>query len=174
VSHRIAAWLASRAPRERALLAAALGVTAMVVAGLGVLAVWDDLVTLRTRVAAHERELREVRRLAARLRAGGGATTATPAVPLVARLETAAAELVGRERIAGMTPASTALDDGAVEERVALRLAGASLADTVRLLHALESAAPPLHVARLELRKRPDDRTRYEALVEVSEVRVVP
>jgi hypothetical protein len=115
-----------------------------------------------------------VRRLASRVRAEGRVASATPAAPLVARLETAAAELVGRERIAGMTPASATLDDGAVEERVALRLAGASLADTVRLLHALESAVPPLHVARLELRKRPDDRTRYEALVEVSEVRVAP
>jgi hypothetical protein len=174
VRSRLAAWLGSRTPRERALLAAALGVTAAVAVGLTALAVRDDLAALRARVAAHERDLREVRRLAARLRREGRLATAAPAVPLVARLETAASELIGRERIAGMTPASMALEDGAVEERVALRLAGASLADTVRLLHALEASAPPLHVARLELRKRADDRTRYEALVEVSEVRVAP
>jgi hypothetical protein len=50
---------------------------------------------------------------------------------------------------------------------VALRIAGASLADVVRLLHGLESGSPRLAVARLELRKHPDDPTRFDATIEV-------
>lgn len=162
-------WLASRAPRERMLLFVAAALTAVVGSALCALALRDDLRALRARVAAHERELVQVRRLAARLRNDAGAVgTAAGAAPLVARMEAAATAIVGRDRIASMTPASAAAED---EERVALRLAGASLADTVRLLHALGDAAPPLQVTRLELRKRSDDRTRFEATIEVAQTR---
>ena len=70
--------------------------------------------------------------------------------------------------LAAMTPAVAARDGGRREERVALRLAGASLAEVVRLLHVLETATTPLPVARLELRKHPDDPGRFDATVEVA------
>jgi hypothetical protein len=164
-----AAWLAGRSPRERTVLGIAAAVTLAVVAASGVLGVRDDLAALRARVAGHERELGEVRRLAALLRRGGApaARGGPDESSLLTRLEAAAAGVVGRERIAGMTPATAALEDGVQEERVALRLAGASLPEVVRLLHAVEAGDAPLDVARLELRKHPDDASRFDATIEV-------
>lgn len=161
--------LADLSARERRLLAAAAGVTALVLSGRLALAVRDDLATLRARVAAHERELAEVRRAAATLRR----TVPSPAdgddaTPLLGRLESAAGDVVGRERIASMTPAPGATEDGIAEER------DASLVETVRLLHALEGGSPPLRVARLELRKHPDDAERFDATIEVARTRPAP
>ena len=163
-------WLAARTPRERAVVAAAVIAVALGGAAAAALAVHDDLSRLEATVATRERELGTLRRLAADL---GPAPAPSPAggPSLVTRLETAAAAVVGRPRIAGMTPASTPLPEGLREERVALRLTGASLGELVRLLHGLGSADPPIDVARLELRKHPDDPRRFDTTVEA--VRVV-
>jgi hypothetical protein len=90
----------------------------------------------------------------------------------VTRLETAAEAVVGRPRIAAMTPTTAPLPEGLREERVALRLAGTSLAELVRLLHGLGSADPPIEIARLELRKHPDDPRHFDATIEAA--RIVP
>jgi hypothetical protein len=165
----IAVWLAGRTPRERVLL----GLAAVTALGLALAAaaleVREDLRALSARVAGHERELAAVRRLAGALRRGAGAAPREePEAPsLLSRLEAAAAETVGRERVTGMTPTLSALDDGTQEERIELRLSGATLAEVVRLLHALEAGNTPVPVVRLELRKLPDDATRFAATVEV-------
>jgi hypothetical protein len=162
-------WLASRAPRERILLATVAGAGAVAVLLFAALAIHADLAALEDRVASAERELVALRRLAANL---GPTPAPTPAgsPSLVTRLETAAEAVVGRPRIAAMTPTSTPLPEGLREERVALRLAGTSLAELVRLLHGLGSADPPIEVARLELRKHPDDPRHFDATVEVARV----
>ena len=173
---RLAAWLATLSARERTLVAAAAAAAGLGLVASGVLGVRDDLATLGARVVGHERELAAVRRAAAALRRDGapaaGEAADTPA--LLARLEAAATDAVGRERIASMTPTTSPVEDGLAEERVALAVRGASLADTVRLLHRLETADPPLHVARLELRKRPDDPAHFDATVEVAELHAAP
>ena len=173
---RLAAWLAGLSARERTLVAAAAATAALALVARGGLALRDDLATLRARVAGHERELAAVRRAAAALRRGGApaAGEAADAPALLARLEAAVSDAVGRERIASMTPTAGPVEDGLAEERVALAVRGASLADTVRLLHRLETADPPLHVARLELRKRPDDPAHFDATVEVAELHAAP
>jgi len=171
VIERLRSWIASRAPRERVLLVAvtaAGGVGAVLAAAL---AIHADLTALEARVVSREHELTALRRLAADL--GPIPTPAPTGAPsLVTRLETAAEAVVGRPRITAMTPTATALPEGLREERVALRLAGASLAELVRLLHGLGSADPPIDVARLELRKHPDDSRHFDATIEVA--RVVP
>ena len=172
---RFAAWLAGLSTRERALVVAAGGVTALVALASGAVALRDDLVTLRGRVAAHERELADVRRAAAALRRSGPPEPADAGgKALVTRVEAAADGILGRERIASMTPAAGTVEDGLAEERVLVRVTGASLADTVRLLHVLDTASPPLHVTRLELRKHPDDAMRFDATIEVAELRAAP
>jgi hypothetical protein len=157
-------WLADRSPRERRLLAMAAVVTALVLAWQVTVAVRDDLAGLRARVDGHASELADVRRLAVTIGRDAGplAKDATGA-SLLSRLEGTAGAVVGRERIASMTPA-TGVADG---RRVALRVVNASLVETVRLLHALEHDA--LGVARLELRKHPDDPAQFDATVEVAE-----
>ena len=172
---RLAAWLAGLSARERTLVAAAAATAALALVARSGLALRDDLATLRARVAGHERELAAVRRAAAALRRGAPAAgEAADAPALLARLEAAASDAVGRERIASMTPAAGAVEDGLAEERVTLAVRGTSLADTVRLLHRLETAEPPLHVARLALRKHPDDPAHFDATVEVAELHAAP
>jgi len=168
VTERVVAWLAGRSGRERTLLAAAAASAVVAVLALATLAVHDDLAALRRRVAAHERELAGVRVLARRLVAGRPARAAAEGTSLLADVQEAADRVVGRGRIASLTPASGPAADGVAEERVALRLSDAALAEVVGLLHALETAA---HVVRLELRKHPDDPARFEATVEVARLR---
>ncbi len=154
-------WLERLSGRERRLLALAAAAALAIGAGALALAVRDDLATLRARVAGHERELAEVRRLAGALGHETPAPTADTG-SLLGRLEAAAEETVGHERIASMTPVP------GEEARVALRVTDAALGDVVRLLHALEAGSPPLGVARLELRKHPDRPARFDATLEAA------
>jgi len=168
VTDRAIAWLGGRSGRERGLLAAAAASAVVVALTLGALAVHDDLAALRRRVAAHERELAGVRALARRLVAGRPARPAADDASLLAEVQEAADRVIGRGRIASLTPASGPVADGLAEERVSLRLGDAALAEVVGLLHALETAA---HVVRLDLRKHSDDPARFEATVEVARLR---
>ena len=168
MTDRVVAWLAGRSGRERSLLAVAAASAVVLALTLAVLAVHDDLAALRRQVAAHERELAGVRVLARRLAAGRPARAASDDAPLLADVQEATDRVVGRGRIASLTPASGPAADGFAEERVALRLSDAALAEVVGLLHALETAA---HVVRLDLRKHPDDPARFEATVEVARLR---
>lgn len=164
-------WLAARAPRERVLLAVVGTIVGLAGVLAAALAIHADLASLEERVASRERELTALRRLAADL---GPTPTPAPAgsPSLVTRLETAAEAVVGRPRIAAMTPTTAPLPEGLREERVALRLAGTSLSELVRLLHGLGSADPPIEIARLELRKHPDDPRHFDATIEAA--RIVP
>jgi hypothetical protein len=154
-------WLAGRSERERRLVTLAAGVTmATLVASAG-LAVRDDLAMLETRVAAHERELQQVRRLAAGVGTPSGAPEDDGA--LMTRLQSAADAAALADRVTGMTPGA----DGAAG-RLAARLSGTSLAETVRLLHALDRDGPPLGVARLALRKHADDPQRFDVTLEIT------
>ena len=170
MSSELAAWLAARSGRERALLTlAAATVAGALVLGLA-LALRADLNALEASVGARERELATLRRLAADLGPVRVESSHADTRPLVTRLETAAGAVVGRPRIAAMTPTTAPLPEGLREERVAVRLSDTSLGEVVRLLHGLESADPPLPVARLELRKHTDDPRHFEATVEVAQV----
>jgi hypothetical protein len=167
---RLEAWLAGRSARERTLVLAAAGVALVLVAAVALRAVLGDLARARARVEAHERELKDVRHLAAALERSAPTAAADDrdGASLLARLEAAAGEVVGRERIASMTPASGTVEN---EERVTLRLTGATLPDTVRLLHALATGSPPVSVTGLTLRKHPDDQTRFDATFAVAQGR---
>jgi hypothetical protein len=167
-----AAWIAGLTARERVLVTAAVTLTTVIACGTSLRALRDDFAARRARVTSHERELGEVRRLAVMLGHDGVPAVPEPAtgVSLLARLEGVADAVVGRERIASMTPVSAAAEDGLVEERVTLRVTSASLPETVRLLHALESEAG-LGVTRLDLRKHVDDPGRFDATYEVARLR---
>jgi general secretion pathway protein M len=91
--------------------------------------------------------------------------------PLLTRLEQVATGAVGHDRIADMTPGTEPLGAGVEQERVALRVSGASLAEVVTLLHALEAAPVPLPVVRLELRKLPAAPAAFAATIEVARTR---
>lgn len=152
------AWLVLRSERERRLLGVAGVVALVLVLGAGSAGVRRDLATLRARVAARTVELAQVRRLAA---AAGAPDGAVQDGALLTRVQAATDAAGVGERVAAMTPA-----DGG-DARLAVRLSGASLAETVHLLHALDAAAD-VGVPRLSLRKRADDPRRFDVTLEVA------
>ena len=164
---QLRAWIGGRTAREQRLLAAAAATAVAALVLVTVAAVRDDLRDLEARVAGRERALRDVRRLAATLQRSAPGGGVADAVPLLTRLEATVGGVVGRERVAEMTPAAPVAGDGG-QTSIALRVGGTTLEELVRLLHACESQSPPLVVTRLELRKHTDDPTRYEATLEVA------
>src|SRR5262249_5174834 len=87
VTARLTSWLASLSRRERTLLAAG-GVVRVVVLVLGrVVVLRDTLAALGAGVGGQEGELGGVRRLAARLRQGGGRAAGAPSGALFTRLQ---------------------------------------------------------------------------------------
>jgi hypothetical protein len=155
-------WLAVRTERERRLLAFAAALTLVLLAGAGTVAVRNDLRLLHARVEARTIELAQVRRLAA---APGPAHIRPESGSLLSRLQAATDAAGVAERIAAMTPAETG---AASAPRLAVRMTGASLAETVQLLHTLDQDAAAIGVPRLTLRKRPDDPRRFDVTLEVT------
>jgi len=156
-------WLAARTERERRLVAGAAAATLVAALVSLVAAVHDDLARLRARVDGHERELAQVRRLAATL---GAAASASGGSALLTRVQTATDAAGLTEQVASMTPSAASAGGG--DDALSVRVASASLADTVRLLHELDADAPGPRVARLGLRKHPDDPRRFDLTLEVT------
>jgi hypothetical protein len=156
-------WLARRSERERRLLGFAGAAALVALGGAAVAGMHRDLATLRARVAARTVELAQVRRLAAT----AGAPGATDGGALLTRVQAATDAAGVGERVAAMTPAEAA---GDADARLAVRVGGASLAETVHLLHALD-AAPDVGVPRLSLRRHADDPRRFDVTLEVAGTR---
>jgi hypothetical protein len=155
--------LAGRTERERRLVGAAAALTLVALAAGVLTAVHDDLAGLRARVDGHERELAAVRRLAA---AVGTTPVAADETALLTRVQAATDAAGLTERVAAMTP--SAAPGGDRDARLSVRVAGASLADTVRLLHELDADASGTRVAGLGLRKHPDDPRRFDLTLELT------
>jgi Type II secretion system (T2SS), protein M len=169
VTDRLFSWWGERARREQALLVVA-AVMLIAMAGLRVSrAVQEDLGALRRRVAVAEHDLRAVRRLAGRV--GQVRADTTPATALMPYLETVADSTVGRDHIAAMTPV---MATGAQGEQVSVRIVEASLEDTVRMLHALESGSPQVRPTALHLVEHPHDPGVFDAVVEVERQEALP
>jgi hypothetical protein len=162
VTGALRAWLAGRSERERRLLGAAAVIAGASIAIAGALTLRDAHAALVARVAGHERELAAVRRLAATV--AGARAPGRDDGSMVARLDAAASAAGVADRVASMTPAA----DGSADGSLALRVTGASLAETVALLHAIEDAGDPVAIARMTLRKHPDDPGRFDVTLDVA------
>jgi hypothetical protein len=132
----------------------------VVVAAQAGLALARDLAGARARIEAQERDLASVRRLARALEQQRATAVTGDDTPLVTRLEAAAAGVIGRERIASMTPMVGA---GA---GVALRLVDTSLGETVQVLHGIERGGT--RIDKLDLVKHPDEPSRFDVTLEVA------
>jgi hypothetical protein len=64
-----------------------------------------------------------------------------------------------------MNPTRRKLPKGLEESAVELRLQDVALADIVGLLRQIELAQEPVYIKRLDLRRRYDDRTRFDAIL---------
>jgi len=159
-------------PRERLL------VTVLVLLGAGsaaFLLLIEPAVTARTRnlqrIDALERDLPVMATLAERIEQleaqTGSASSSLPSAEfsLFAFIDKTAAASLTRESIASMNPSRHPLRDGKEETLVELRVSGASLAEIVSFLLRIEQAEQPVYVKRLELKRRYEDKTRFDATV---------
>lgn len=158
----LAAWWRARAPRERRLVVAALLALALAGAALGARGVLRDRAALAQRIERAERRLAAARVLAGRVEAADALRPHAAPTPLVSLVEAAVVRVVGQERLTRLEPGTT--PDDATEAR----LAGVDLADVARVLGALEEdPSERLLVRDVELRRRPDEPTRYDAALVV-------
>jgi hypothetical protein len=62
-----------------------------------------------------------------------------------------------------MNPSRRKVRDGEEESLVEVRLSAVPLPDIVGLLRNIEQATEPIYVRRIELKRRYDDKTRFDA-----------
>jgi len=156
-------FLARLSPRERQFIAVAatsLGIILLYV--LVVDPLWEMHTRLRARVAAKERELREVtslhvmyeslRREVAKARPASG-TKVSP----FAFLEGLATSTLGRDKLAAINPVGHENRDGMDQETIELKLSGVSLREVVELLYKMDTAGATLRCINLSIKKRYKD-----------------
>lgn len=157
------AWWYERSAREQRLLWLAFALAGSVTLTTAALRGRDHFRALEASIEARRHELGTVRRLAAEVEHGRGATPVA-AASWVAHVEAAATGIVGRERVAALSPATA--DDG--QRHINLRISDATLAEVVALLYALEGDGGAQRVARLELFTRPGTEARFDVVTEVT------
>jgi general secretion pathway protein M len=127
--------------------------------------VQQRVATLQRDVAAMQKLALRIRRLQAELGSSAPAAGAAEDFSLFAFVDRAAAAAVSRESIASMNPSTRPLRDGYVETSVELRVNGVTLPEIVTLLERMEDGVQPVYIKRLEMKRRYDDKTRFDATV---------
>ena len=84
---------------------------------------------------------------------------------LFAFVEQAAARSVNREAVASMNPSRRPRPDGSEEPIVELQLVATPLSDLVALLRNIEQPSNPAYVKRIEIKRRYEDHSRFDATV---------
>ncbi len=176
---RAAAALAGRlSAREQALLAIFAALVGTVVVARGIVAPALAMRNgLERRAVALSRDLDEIAHLAARIenleqqvQAQGTVSKNGKGFSLFAFVEKATARSVRREALSSMNPSRRALPDGREESLVEVTLSGSPLAEVVALLREIERSGKPAYVKRLELKRRYDDHSRFDATIVVGAI----
>ena len=108
---------------------------------------------------------RRIQQLESQVGAASKSAKADTDFSLFAFIDRAAAASLTRDSIASMNPSRHPLRDGKEETIVELRVSGASLAELIGFLQRIEQAEQPIYVKRLELKRRYEDKTRFDATV---------
>lgn len=166
------------APRERMFVAGG-GAALLVV--LGVLVIrWAESAKsgLRSGIAAKQRQLErvqalrseylELKRQADDLTAKSGDRSPSG---LYSTIEGLLKKSLGREKIHSMDPSSKPVGDHYVEDSVNVELVGVTLPQTVSLLYEIEQSTTPIHISRLQLKKRVSDPYQLDVVLAVSSVK---
>jgi type II secretory pathway component PulM len=173
ITHAATAALERLNPRERRLI----GTFAfLAVLALAYLAVVEPIVGMRAgmerRIEALSNDLGAMEALATRIRrleseAGGdpSATQVSEGFSLFSFMDRATSSSVASEAVAAMNPTRRKLPDGRIENSVELKLQDIALTELVGLLRQIETSNEPVYIKRLDLRRRYDDETRFDATV---------
>jgi len=160
-------------PRERRLVTTFAALLAVSLVYLALIEpVIDGRRGMQRRIDTLSRDLGKMQELAARIRRLeadlGRKTTPTNTskdFSLFAFVDRATTASVAAEAIASMNPTRRKLPEGLEENSVELRLQDVALSELVGLLRQIELAEEPVYIKRLDLRRRYDDRTRFDAII---------
>jgi type II secretory pathway component PulM len=118
----------------------------------------DDIEAMRrtaTRISELEREIGKA-----------DAAGATPAdFSLFSFVDKAASATVSPGSVTAMNPSRRKVRDGEEESLVEVRLSAVPLTEIVGLLRNVEQSPEPIYVRRVELKRRYDDKTRFDATI---------
>jgi hypothetical protein len=167
------------APRERMFVGLGGGVLLVVVAFLAIRGMESAKSSLRTGIAAKQRQLERVqtlrgeylalKRQADDLTAKSGDRSPSG---LYSTIEGLLKKSLGREKIHSMDPSSKPVGDHYVEDSVNVELVGVTLSQTVSLLYEIEQSATPIHISRLQVKKRVSDPYQFDVVLSVASVKV--
>ena len=166
------------APRERLSVAVGGGVLAAFLIFLLIYECQAAKSSLRTKIAAKQRQLEKVETFSAtfqELKRQTEALTAKDAgrAPnwLYSTLDGLVTKNVSRDKVSSMAPSSKTIGDQYVEDSVNVQLVGISLPQAVGLLHEIEQSATPIHVSRLQMKKRVGDPYQFDVAFAVSTIK---
>lgn len=127
---------------------------------------------MEQKIAVLNEDIDSIRRTAARIaeleRELGSAEAAAALPPdfsLFSFVDKAASATVTPGSIAAMNPSRRKVRDGEEESLVEVRLSAIPLPEVVGFLRNIEEATEPIYVRRVELKRRYDDKTRFDATV---------
>jgi type II secretory pathway component PulM len=158
-------------PREQRLVVLFAGVA--VISGFYVFVAEPLMQTrarMQNRIEALRKDLPEVAALRQRIEqlersAGTGGGVATADFSLFSFIDKAATSSVSRESVTSMNPSRHPTRDGMEETSIELRLTGVTLPEVVRLLNEIEDGGAAVFIKRLELKRRYDDKARFDAVL---------
>jgi type II secretory pathway component PulM len=159
---RAAAWLRSRSPREQWLLGGALGLVSLVLVHVGIAqplqadvrAADARIATLEAQFTRAIRMAGDVRRLRGELAAVESRIEPGSSANLLSLLESLAAQAGVKDRLESIKPKQGTANERYPETRVEVSLKGATLAQTVQLLHQIETASMHLIVHSIRIKAR--------------------
>ena len=165
--------LARLNPRERRLVLL-LGTVALI-GGVYVMVIepyQESRHRAQRRIETLSRDLGAMESLAAKIRTLEAATAkvestgATAAgFSLFSFVDKATQAAISRDAVASMNPAKRPVRGGLEESSVELRLTSVGQTEIVALLEQIEATPEPVYVKRVELKRRYDDRARFDATI---------
>lgn len=166
------------APRERLFVQAGAVAFVLFVLAMVVYQFRDAKESARSRIREREKQIEQLLALRGTYQQLRSETAAlvTPPDPnrsenwLYSTLDPIVAKTVSREKVSKMAPSSKDVGDQYREDSLEIVLAGVTLQQVVALLWEVERSAMPLHVGRLDLKKRLNDPYQFDVTLNVSSV----
>lgn len=173
----LSALLARLSPREqRFVYAAGVALGLVLLYLLVVDPLWQMQIDMRARVAAKERELREMvalrqEYLTAKAEVERAQSTAGPNFSPVAFLEDLTNNTIGQEKVLAITPLTQENQTDVTIETIELKLSGVSLRELVDLLYKIDTTGAMLHPSQLSIKKRYKDPYTFDVLLTTLAIR---
>ena len=171
--HALAAAFGRLSKREQRLITAFAALLAGAIVYVGILEpIVAGRARMEQRIVTLVDDIDSMKRTAARIaeleRELGSAEAAavTPAdFSLFSFIDKAASATVTPGSVAAMNPSRRKVRDGEEESLVEVRLSSVPLPEIIGFLRNIEQATEPVYVRRVELKRRYDDKTRFDATI---------